>query len=192
MSGQRRNRGPAHQNTFAFKHNPKSKKTERILASPIEGLCQRCHEKVEWRKKYRKYRPLSTPATCTSCHTKSVRAAYHQLCDPCAAQRKVCAGCREPKFIVVKTGAAAEKDLEGKRAELEREVRGLGLHLRKVRKILREFDRLNGVMDTKAVVDAAVREEGDEDEEEEDEEEEEEEEVEEEEEEEEEEPGEEE
>ena len=49
--------------------------------------------------------------------------------------------------------------MEGKRAELEREVRGLGLHLRKVRKILREFDRLNGVMDTKAVVEAVVREE---------------------------------
>jgi len=93
-----------------------------------------------------------------------VRAAYHQLCDPCAAERKVCAGCREPKFIVVKTGAAAEKNLEGKRAELEMEVRGMGLHLRKVRKILREFDRLNGVMDTKAVVEAVVREEEEEEE----------------------------
>ena len=104
-----------------------------------------------------------------------MRAAYHQLCDSCAAERKVCAGCREPKFIVVKTGAAAEKDLEGKRAELEREVRGLGLHLRKVRKILREFDRVNGVMDTKAVVEAAVGEEDEDKEEEEGEEEEEEE-----------------
>lgn len=44
------------------------------------------------------------------------------------------------------------------------EVRGMGLHLRKVRKILREFDRLNGVMDTKAVVEAVVREEEEEEE----------------------------
>lgn len=35
-SGQRRTRGPAHQNTFAFRHNPKSKKTEKILAMPNE------------------------------------------------------------------------------------------------------------------------------------------------------------
>lgn len=34
--GQRRTRGPAHQNAFAFRHNPKSKKTEKILAMPNE------------------------------------------------------------------------------------------------------------------------------------------------------------
>jgi len=151
MSGQRR-RGPAHQNTFAFRHNPKSKKTERILASPIEGLCQRCHEKVEWRKKYRKYKPLSAPATCTGCHTKSVRAAYHQICDPCAEKRAVCAGCAEPKSIVKKTGAAAEKDVEEKRRALERDIKGL--HLRKQRKILREFDRSGGDMDVEGAMEA--------------------------------------
>ncbi len=39
-------RVPAHNNSFAFRHNPKSKLTAKILNSPNEGLCRRCHEKV--------------------------------------------------------------------------------------------------------------------------------------------------
>ena len=53
---------PAHQNKVAFHHNKGSKKTARILSLPNQGLCGRCHEKIEWRKKYRKYKPLKAPA----------------------------------------------------------------------------------------------------------------------------------
>ena len=55
----KKGRAPKHQNTFAFKHNPKSKKTEKILSSPNVGVCKRCYDKIEWRKKYRK--------VCSSC-----------------------------------------------------------------------------------------------------------------------------
>ncbi|CAM9602592.1 unnamed protein product [Sphacelaria rigidula] len=92
-SGNTRTRKPAHQNTFAFRHNPKSQKTAKILASPITGLCASCHDKVEWRKKYRKYRPLRQPATCNDCHKKTVTAAYHRICGPCAKERRVCPFC---------------------------------------------------------------------------------------------------
>ena len=51
---------PRHQNRTEFKHNPSSKKTKKILAMPNEGLCSRCHEIIEWKKKYRKYKPLTT------------------------------------------------------------------------------------------------------------------------------------
>lgn len=50
----KKGRPPKHQNSFAFRHNPKSKKTDKILASPIVGVCRRCYDKIEWRKKYRK------------------------------------------------------------------------------------------------------------------------------------------
>ena len=50
----KKGRSPAHQNTYGFKHNPKSKLTEKILSSPNVGTCRRCYEKIEWRKKYRK------------------------------------------------------------------------------------------------------------------------------------------
>jgi len=50
----KKGRAPKHQNTYAFQHNPKSKKTDKILASPNVGVCKRCYDKIEWRKKYRK------------------------------------------------------------------------------------------------------------------------------------------
>ncbi|CAK4243829.1 unnamed protein product [Aphanomyces euteiches] len=67
MSSQRGNvkkGAPKYQNSFAYKHNPKSKKTEHILGLPIHGLCPHCHAQIVWRKKYRKYKPLTQPASC--------------------------------------------------------------------------------------------------------------------------------
>jgi hypothetical protein len=75
---------PAHQNTFAFTHNIKSKVTDKILASPNVHVCRRCHDKIEWRKKYRKYKPLTQPATCNGCKKRNVLAAYHTVCESCA------------------------------------------------------------------------------------------------------------
>lgn len=65
MSSQKGNsskqKKPAHQNKFAFKHNKNSKKTQEILNIPTEGLCQHCHDVIEWKKKYRKYKPITSP-----------------------------------------------------------------------------------------------------------------------------------
>eukprot|EP00903_Cladosiphon_okamuranus_P013815 g12857.t1 len=92
-AGETRTRKPKHQNTFAFRHNPKSQKTAKILASVNAGLCPSCHDKVEWRKRYRKYKPLRQPATCNDCHKKTITAAYHKICAPCARERRVCPWC---------------------------------------------------------------------------------------------------
>jgi len=76
---------PAHQNKFAFQHNPKSKLTEKILSSPNQGVCRRCHDKIEWRKKYRKYKPLTKqPGRCNICLSRNVYVAYHTICSNCA------------------------------------------------------------------------------------------------------------
>mmetsp|Transcript_27885 Transcript_27885/g.39207 ORF Transcript_27885/g.39207 Transcript_27885/m.39207 type:complete len:316 (-) Transcript_27885:96-1043(-) len=84
---------PKHQNEFAFKHNPKSKKTDKILNSPNIHVCRRCHEKIEWRKKYRKYKPLTQPAKCNICQKRNIKAAYHTICTACttsdAAKRRL-------------------------------------------------------------------------------------------------------
>lgn len=79
----KKGRAPAHQNKFAYKHNPKSKTTEKILASPIYHVCQRCHDKLEWRKQYRKYKPRTQPGTCNGCKRRNVKAAYHTICENC-------------------------------------------------------------------------------------------------------------
>lgn len=82
MPPKRRN-GPAHQNTFAFRHNPHSKLTKQILAAPNVHVCRRCHDKIEWRKQYRKYKTRTQPGKCNACQLKRVTAAYHTICEPC-------------------------------------------------------------------------------------------------------------
>ena len=74
---------PAHQNKFAFRHNPKSKTTEKILNSPNVNVCRRCYDKIEWRKQYRKYKPRTQPGTCNGCGKRNVLAAYHTICTKC-------------------------------------------------------------------------------------------------------------
>ncbi|KAG7339662.1 DUF2039 domain containing protein [Nitzschia inconspicua] len=77
---------PAHQNKFAFRHNPKSKLTEKILTSPNVHVCQRCYDKIEWRKQYRKYKPRTQPGTCNECRKRNVLAAYHTICTNCTTE----------------------------------------------------------------------------------------------------------
>ena len=126
-----------HQNTFAFRHNPKSKKTEKIKAVVHGGLCNRCNEKIVWKKKYRKYKPLVKPRKCNKCSQLTVRKAYHTLCSSCATAAKVCAWCTKSKEIVVtreiKTIQNAEK---AKKVEAVVE----NLKERKKRTLLRKFE----------------------------------------------------
>jgi hypothetical protein len=83
LKKKKKGHAPAHQNTFAFVHNPKSKTTAVILASANVRVCRRCHDKIEWRKTYRKYKPRTQPGTCNGCKKRNVKAAYHTLCDSC-------------------------------------------------------------------------------------------------------------
>lgn len=82
----KKGRAPAHQNTFAYKHNPCSKKTDKILSLPNIHTCQRCYDKIEWRKQYRKYKPRTQPGTCNGCKKRNVKAAYHTICTKCTTE----------------------------------------------------------------------------------------------------------
>ena len=93
-------RKPKHQNDFAFKHNPNSRRTLVIAAIPNTGLCSRCHDLIEWKKKYRKYKPLDRPRKCVGCSKLAVKQAYHVLCGDCARTRGVCSKCLEIRAIV--------------------------------------------------------------------------------------------
>lgn len=42
-----------HYNKEVYHHNKKSVLTTKILQMPNEGLCKKCHEVIEWKKKYR-------------------------------------------------------------------------------------------------------------------------------------------
>ena len=65
-----------YKNTFAFKHNPSSMKTKKLIKSPLDFLCQRCYDILEWKIKYRKYKALTCPAKCNLCTEKTCFKAY--------------------------------------------------------------------------------------------------------------------
>ncbi|XP_047948740.1 uncharacterized protein C9orf85 homolog isoform X2 [Salvia hispanica] len=98
---------PKHQNKFAWKPNGGVKINPTELGgqlrpfSDITGVCYRCKEQIDWKRKYGKYKPLSEPAKCQRCSKRNVRQAYHNLCAGCAKEHHVCAkcSCRVDKII---------------------------------------------------------------------------------------------
>lgn len=87
-------RTQAHQNTFAFRHNPHSTLTKKIAKIPVVDLCRRCTDKINWRKQYRKYKIQTHLARCTLCQQKNIPLAYNIVCDPCGAAKNICRICR--------------------------------------------------------------------------------------------------
>lgn len=95
--GNNKKKGQKHQNTFSFRHNKNSMTTRKILSSPLDFLCERCLEKLEWRLNYRKYKPLTTPSRCNICQEKTIYKAYRTICEECATKDgiKLCTKCGE-------------------------------------------------------------------------------------------------
>lgn len=91
---------PKHQNKYAWKPNAGCKINETEVGgrlrplSEVTGVCPRCKEQIEWKRRYGKYKPLSEPAKCQLCTKRAVRQAYHNLCHGCAKEQGVCAKCR--------------------------------------------------------------------------------------------------
>lgn len=90
---------PKHQNKFAWKPNlgRKINETEpggRFRPFPeVTGVCSRCRDQIEWKRKYGKYKPLVEPSKCQKCSKRAVRQAYLNLCPGCAKDQGVCAKC---------------------------------------------------------------------------------------------------
>ena len=67
MSTQRGNvtkkKAPKHNNEYAFKNDKydTTGKMKAINNLNISNVCQRCKDCIEWKIKYKKYKPLSVP-----------------------------------------------------------------------------------------------------------------------------------
>ncbi|GLT43033.1 hypothetical protein SLA2020_170090 [Shorea laevis] len=91
---------PKHQNRYAWKPNSGKKVNETEVGgkfkpySEITGVCHRCREQIDWKRRYGKYKPLTEPGKCQQCSKRNVRQAYHNLCSGCAKEQNVCAKCR--------------------------------------------------------------------------------------------------
>ncbi|KAL6507379.1 hypothetical protein OROGR_023574 [Orobanche gracilis] len=90
---------PKHQNKFAWKPhggqtiNPTELGGTLRPYSEVTGVCPRCKDQIDWKRKYGKYKPLTEPAKCQRCSKRNVRQAYHNLCNGCAKEHNVCAKC---------------------------------------------------------------------------------------------------
>ncbi|KAG0044598.1 hypothetical protein BGZ83_010172 [Gryganskiella cystojenkinii] len=136
--GNTKKQGQAHKNTYAFHANKSSKITKRIASMPVGGLCEKCVEVIMWRKKFKKYKPLTTMKKCVCCEQKAIKDAYHVMCNKCAGEKNVCAKCLESREIVP-TNIKTEKELVQEQVELERLL--AGMTERERRSYLRQMER---------------------------------------------------
>ena len=127
----KRTRPPKHQNRFTFKHNPNSKKTKKIAGIQHFGLCRRCDEQIEWKKKYRKYKPRRTAGPCSVCRERKVKLAYHAMCSDCSRAKKSCAKCSRTFASLAATDSRDQALQESRRLaeELAKQEELLESHL---------------------------------------------------------------
>ncbi|GFY50710.1 uncharacterized protein C9orf85 homolog [Trichonephila inaurata madagascariensis] len=101
MSTQRgnvtRSRPQKHQNTVAFKNDKygQTHQTKMLNAMKLSSLCSKCEGIIQWKIKFKKYKPLTVPAKCIKCEEKTVKSAYHNICSNCSENLNVCAKCGE-------------------------------------------------------------------------------------------------
>ncbi|XP_065340274.1 uncharacterized protein C9orf85 homolog [Cloeon dipterum] len=96
-----RTRAQKHKNSFAFKNDlhDKTPKNLQIASMRVANVCEHCKGVIEWKIKYKKYKPLNAPAKCPKCQQKTVKHAYHTYCSPCAREAKMCPKCGKKSEI---------------------------------------------------------------------------------------------
>lgn len=114
-----------YQNTYKFKHNKNSVKTDKIKSSPLDKLCARCHDIIQWKIDYRKYKPLTAACKCNICQQRTIIKAYRTICDDCALHSqpdaRLCTKCGVNTLAVdIETGEAGEGYAE---VEISRKTR---------------------------------------------------------------------
>lgn len=97
-----RTRCQKHNNQKAFKNDlhDTSNRTKLINSIQVSDVCGKCKEVIEWKIKYKKYKPLTQPKTCVKCSQKAVKQAYHVMCKECGVKLGLCTKCCQEKEIV--------------------------------------------------------------------------------------------
>ncbi|KAI9021129.1 hypothetical protein DFJ74DRAFT_671977 [Hyaloraphidium curvatum] len=150
-TGKKKSGPPAHQNSVAWKPDPRSGLAKRIAALPTGGFCRRCNDIVEFKKRVGQYKPLKDKkkwwerqpvlagprssragAFCSAfivpsivCGEKQVAQAYHVICPACATPENsepLCGKCREP-LVDPPAPSSGRSRPTPKEAEAERQGR---------------------------------------------------------------------
>ncbi|KAJ3163890.1 hypothetical protein HK101_000582 [Irineochytrium annulatum] len=128
-----------HQNQFAWQPSKHSPAAIKLASTPTRGLCKKCADVIEWRKRFGKYTPLTVPKKCVSCEQKAVRDAYHILCRKCACEQDVCAKCRSKEEILEST--APKTPVEVLQEQQDEERRLDSMNERQRRSYLRKMEK---------------------------------------------------
>ncbi len=136
--GDQTKRPQKYQNQHAYKHNKNSRLTRKIASIPIRELCSQCTEILEWKKKYRKYKPLTVPKKCIRCFGKTIFEAYHVICHECFQETNLCSKCQDP--IEVKSEEIElESDIQSSLLKQEQDLKYM--NERKRRTYLRNLEK---------------------------------------------------
>ena len=132
--GKAKGHAPKYTNATAYepKRNVKLKNKERDARATVEsrasnGVCRRCRDKVAYKFKFDKYKPLRAPGKCAACRMPRITLPCRTLCDMCAAvkvakdatpgdEKGACPGCTKPWTQINAEEAASEGGGEGGRA----------------------------------------------------------------------------
>ncbi|KAJ8940171.1 hypothetical protein NQ318_019380 [Aromia moschata] len=97
-----RSRPQKYKNKTAFKNNlhDTSGRTKFINSLQVSNVCVRCRDIIEWKIKYKKYKPLTQPRKCVKCDQKTVKQAYHVMCVECGNRLGVCTKCCQSKEVI--------------------------------------------------------------------------------------------
>ncbi|XP_033634448.1 uncharacterized protein C9orf85 homolog [Asterias rubens] len=126
QKGNMKKKQQKYQNSMAFRNDmhDTSHQTKALNKMTVGGVCTRCKEQIEWKIKFKKYKPLKQPKKCTRCEERSICKAYYILCKPCAAAANVCAKCGKNEEIVTEHGLSPDEEAS-QASNLEGELRYL-------------------------------------------------------------------
>ncbi|XP_069137093.1 uncharacterized protein C9orf85 homolog [Argopecten irradians] len=126
MSSQRGNTkkgAQKYKNKTAFKNDlhDRTPKMQLIKKVQVTGACQRCKDVIEWKIKYRKFKPLTVPKKCTKCLQKAVKQSYFIMCVPCMTKLQVCGKCGQKKEIAEEPGLS-EAEQMSQQSQVDAEI----------------------------------------------------------------------
>lgn len=125
----RKNRPQKYKNRTSFRNDlhDKTPKMKFINSIQISEVCQHCKAQLEWKIKYKKYKPLSQPKTCIKCSLRTIKKAYHVMCSACSKAARCCAKCQKPASEQVLIEPAPPTNLEQLKlkAEMDRLIKSL-------------------------------------------------------------------
>ncbi|XP_028406876.1 uncharacterized protein C9orf85 homolog [Dendronephthya gigantea] len=124
--GDNKKKAQKYQNVTTFKNNlhDTSKTTKAINNLVVQGVCERCRDIIEWKKKYKKYKPLTAPRKCVKCGQKTVKHAYHTICMKCAVEHGVCEKCGS-KGEEIERSKGTDAEQAAKESQMQSEIKHL-------------------------------------------------------------------